>query len=82
MTDLREVMGFDVGDLVQITRPKFRSQQPVWEVIDCDLRTRRFTLQREFGRGEIAQSTVAPRHLILIKTAEERVADALMREAE
>lgn len=79
MTDLRVVMGFDIGDLVQITRPTYNSDR-TWEVVDCDLRTRKFTLQREMHGGKLSQCTAAPRHLVLIKTAEERVAETLMED--
>lgn len=75
--DIRALLGFDVGDLVRITRRKHQFH-PEWDVVSCDVRFRKFTLQRTMYDGRIVQSTVSPRHMLIVKMVEERVAEALM----
>lgn len=73
---VREILGFDVGDLV-VKRQKSLYGPKVWEVVSCDLRLRKVELRHEFRDG-FQHSTVSPRKLVLIRTAEERVMDAVM----
>ena len=76
MTDVREVMGFDVGDGVTKKAKSYYGPK-MWDVVGIDLRTRQVEL-RCAGREGFVYETVAPRKLVLLRTAEERVADALM----
>lgn len=79
MTDTRAVLGFDVGDLVRF-KARYQSHL-VWEVADVDPPRRKLALRRWIPNGELVESTVSPSKVVLVQTAEERVAEALMREA-
>lgn len=77
---VREILGFDVGDLVRF-REKRRAYL-VWEVAGVDLPRRRLEIRRWMPDGDLVQSTAPPRRLVLVATAEERVAEALMKGTE
>lgn len=80
MTDVRRVLGFDVGDIV-ICRDRWRHKFQ-WEVLRYDLPRRRLAIRRWTPDGKSIEEEVPPRKLALVQTAEERVAEALMRGAE
>lgn len=80
----RETHGFEVGDIVVVRkahRYRFGGERLLrWEVVGF---TPVGNLEiRHVGRYSRAHQTAKRQHLALVQTAEERVAEALMREAE
>ena len=76
---MREIIGFEVGDIVTEKARRYYAPK-MWEVVGVDLRLRMITIQRGIQGPKFVQLTVSNRKLILIRTAEERVMDAVMQE--